>query len=130
MSELIPDALTSNPYRGGTQAYLATEHYKEGWNDCRDQMLERQEIAQREQLVGRAAELAKHLREQAKIFRDEDPLARGAKELEDAANLLECRPSHADLAACATKACLCRTSADGWTFKNTAQLQNFLDMLK
>jgi hypothetical protein len=25
---------TGNPHRGGTEAYLATEHYNEGWNDC------------------------------------------------------------------------------------------------
>lgn len=27
---------TSNPHRGGTQAYLATEHFNEGWNACLD----------------------------------------------------------------------------------------------
>lgn len=25
---------TDNPHRGGTAAYLATEHYNEGWNAC------------------------------------------------------------------------------------------------
>lgn len=38
-----------------------------------------------------ATKIAKHLREQAKLFRQEDPLGRGAKELEQAANLLESR---------------------------------------
>lgn len=38
---------------------------------------------------GRAATLAIHLREQAKIFRKEDALARGANELEEAAFILE-----------------------------------------
>jgi hypothetical protein len=38
---------------------------------------------------GRAKELATHLREQAKIFRDEDLQGRGANELEEAARILE-----------------------------------------
>ena len=46
------------------------------------------ELVERTQ-VGRAAELAKHLRNQADIFRQEDTLARGAKELEEAARMLE-----------------------------------------
>jgi hypothetical protein len=131
--KLVPTVLITNPYRGGTESYLATEHYNEGWNDCRENMLELLELAQREEdsslaglletldikaqaglcqfshastraflqdirdLIaarkapkeGRAAELAKHLREQAQIFREEDELGRGAKELEEAANLLE-----------------------------------------
>ncbi|KVW25856.1 hypothetical protein WK94_01950 [Burkholderia ubonensis] len=29
---------TSNPHRGGTQAYLATEHFNEGWNSCLDEI--------------------------------------------------------------------------------------------
>ncbi|RQQ42022.1 hypothetical protein DF121_34130 [Burkholderia stagnalis] len=28
---------TSNPHRGGSQAYLATEHFNEGWNACIDE---------------------------------------------------------------------------------------------
>ena len=35
------------------------------------------------------SDLSKHLREQAAIFREEDSLGRGAKELEDAAELIE-----------------------------------------
>ncbi|KVT65644.1 hypothetical protein WK55_31305 [Burkholderia ubonensis] len=29
---------TRNPHRGGTQAYLATEHFNEGWNACLDEI--------------------------------------------------------------------------------------------
>jgi hypothetical protein len=41
LSDLIPDMMVSNPHRGGTEAYLATEHYHEGWNDCREQVSDR-----------------------------------------------------------------------------------------
>jgi predicted house-cleaning noncanonical NTP pyrophosphatase (MazG superfamily) len=47
--KLIPHVITTNPYRGGMEAYLATEHYNEGWNDCREKMQELLEIAQREE---------------------------------------------------------------------------------
>lgn len=39
-AEHVPDELVGNPHAGGTTAYLATEHYNEGWNDCRGMMLE------------------------------------------------------------------------------------------
>ncbi|KVC71410.1 hypothetical protein WI73_11330 [Burkholderia ubonensis] len=29
---------TRNPHRGGTRAYLATEHFNEGWNACLDEI--------------------------------------------------------------------------------------------
>lgn len=162
MSEkLIPDAATSNPHPGRTQAYLATEYYNEGWNACREEMLARQEVAMREQpkenscvheadpkscyrvrcqlggecvddsMSPRATQLAKHLRYQAQLFREMDPKGRGAKELEEAASLLKRSAlSHAEIAAAATQACLCRTGADGWIFENTTQLQKFLCALK
>lgn len=33
---LTPERKTSNPHKGGTEAYLATEHFNEGWNACLD----------------------------------------------------------------------------------------------
>lgn len=32
----IPARAVSNPHKGGTQAYFATEHWNEGWNACLD----------------------------------------------------------------------------------------------
>ncbi len=35
-------------------------------------------------------------------------------------------PTHDEIAAAATQACLCRTGSDGWIFKNIYQLSQFL----
>ncbi|MBC8741859.1 hypothetical protein F6X40_35515 [Paraburkholderia sp. UCT31] len=42
---VVPDAQVSNKHRGGTQAYLATEYFNEGFNACRDAVLEGMTLA-------------------------------------------------------------------------------------
>jgi hypothetical protein len=109
-----------------------------GANSIREKYMDVYEIRELVERVvnpqDRAAKLAKHMREQARIFWVEDSLGRGAKELEEAATLLENQAvtpvSHAKIAAAATQSCLCRTGADGWIFENTTQLQAFLEALQ
>ena len=37
----IQDIAVRNPWKGGSQAYLATEHWNEGWTECVQEVLKR-----------------------------------------------------------------------------------------
>ncbi|MGV0128890.1 hypothetical protein [Burkholderia gladioli] len=41
---VLPERKIGNPHHGGTQAYLATEHFNEGWNACLDAAQQAQSV--------------------------------------------------------------------------------------
>ena len=40
----MPKNHMRNPHKGGTEAYLATEHFNEGWNSCLNEMAKLHEV--------------------------------------------------------------------------------------